>query len=299
MKKIIIFIIISSISAFAISEKQMNKANEVFEVGVKLGSKKLGYILAGIFGTESSWGNMYIGDKYKKDGSLKPLYKCSLGNFQIKLSSAREVFEKTKNLKLIYPEYYFKGKSVILKYNNLNNYFNKHKYLKTLKIYSEHNFKKYNNYNSILNNKELNKKFILRDIKTVELIFNTLNNLNKLNKIIEVSYNKEIILYNKNVKIYNKIYINANKEIKLMNRLICDYKFSAEIAGNYLYFLYKQKKSIKRVIGRYNGGWNNITYYNRVIKNIKNYKKNRSFDYFLNSFNLVFKDNFKYRIIFI
>lgn len=62
----------------------------------------------------------------------------------------------------------------------------------------------------------------------------------------------------------------VNNDQILVNLLLTQPRFSAQIAGHYLRLMYEEATSKKlnkpyfRAISRYNGGWNNVVYYNRI-----------------------------------
>jgi len=61
----------------------------------------------------------------------------------------------------------------------------------------------------------------------------------------------------------------------LVNLLLTEPRFSAEIAGHYLRLMYNEAKHKKlsnpyfRTISKYNGSWNNVKYYKRVKSKMK------------------------------
>ena len=182
MRKIILVgLLASSLYGNVLDREQITKTQIAYNTGAKIKASDgttFENTLASIMGTESSWGKMTLGDKFFKNGKLKPKRLMSLGNYQIKVSTAKETINK---------------------YNHLND-----------------------KYSSLLKNENLNK---------------------------------------------------------LIKELQWNSKFGAEIAGHYLLSMYEQ--SIKKdhwnpymkAVGRYNGGWMNMTYAKRVILNMQILKK--------------------------
>lgn len=186
MRKIAILMVAAVVSSFGMSSAQLNKIQIAYDTGKKIKASDgttFEHTLPSIMGTESSWGKMTRGDKYFKDGKLKPRRLMSLGNYQVKISTAKETIRKYSHLKAKYMH--------------------------------------------LLNDKNLQT---------------------------------------------------------LMNKLEHNSKFGAEIAGHYLLSMYEQ--SIKKrhwnpymkAVGRYNGGWNNMNYANKIIvsmQTLKQLKKER------------------------
>lgn len=96
---------------------------------------------------------------------------------------------------------------------------------------------------------------------------------------IKLSTAKEIISKSK--------YLNSNfkhllkNDKRLVNMLLTSSEFSALLASYYLktYYEIAKKKGFSnpyfRAISRYNGGWNNSRYYNKVKKRIKWLEQNK------------------------
>lgn len=70
-----------------------------------------------------------------------------------------------------------------------------------------------------------------------------------------------------------------NDKNKLIQKLLSDVEFSANIASSYLIYCYEEAKNRKmwnpyfKTISRYNGGWKNSNYYNNVLKKMKYLEK--------------------------
>lgn len=70
---------------------------------------------------------------------------------------------------------------------------------------------------------------------------------------------------------------------RLVNMLFTNVQFSALIAAEYLKMTYNEalkrgfKHPWRKAISRYNGGWNNTKYINRVLKRIRFLKRNHYF----------------------
>ncbi|KIM10528.1 MAG: hypothetical protein KU37_09480 [Sulfuricurvum sp. PC08-66] len=64
-------------------------------------------------------------------------------------------------------------------------------------------------------------------------------------------------------------YLLAYSDQKLATVLLTNIKISTQIAAHYLVRLRNHRKSYRRAIGGYNGGWENNTYYKRVMENYR------------------------------
>jgi hypothetical protein len=82
-------------------------------------------------------------------------------------------------------------------------------------------------------------------------------------------------MFEKHRLVHNNLVEKARKDTRLINKLLTSHKFGAEIAGHYLKYIYntvldkKWSKAYKRSVGRYNGGWNNMTYANKVVERME------------------------------
>jgi len=288
MKKtmILLIMIITTNLMASFNKEQLNKINFAFKMGKSVVTKDgttFEYALPSIMGAESFWGKLVIGDRYNKTGKLKSLYKSSLGNYQIKLSTAKLVIKSNKKLRKKYKYLIYNGNEVYSKYLNNKKELNKLNFkIKNNKKLLYKNEKKIKYYNDVLKNKKWLIRYKNKEKKAIltmkwakkELKY-TQKKLNKNIKIIKNSFSK-INKINKNLVFISK---KINKDIKLINLLLTNYKFGAEIAANYLKMIYNEALSrhfdhpYRRTIGRYNGGWNNLKYFYRVKNHMKKVKK--------------------------
>jgi len=243
MRFIFIYIISATI-LLGFSNEQIKKISKAFEIGKKIKAKDgmtFEHALPSIMGQESSWGKAVIGDKFDKTGKLKSVYDSSLGNFQIKLSTAKFTIKRYKELKEKYGYMLNEGKS-------------------TYKLYEKYK-KRLVKYNNILNNKKWIKKSKNNNKKAI----NTLKWAR--------------IKYLENLTLFNKYRLEAHKDTLLINALINDYEVGADIGGHYLLLCYNEalkkglKHPYKKAIGKYNGGWNNSVYYPLIMKKMKSVRK--------------------------
>jgi len=236
MNKLILLFLLST-SLLALNSIQLAKVKTTYNIGNRIKAKDgttFGVALASIMGQESSWGYYVIGDKIDETGKLKSLYDSSLGNFQIKLHTAKETILKNPTLYKKYSYMINKDKSTYIEYT--------------------YNRKKYNYYNKIIKSKKWNKLAKNKNKKAIRV-------LKWANK--ELLYHKRLL---------NKLKANANKDIVLINVLMNNFSFSAEIAAYYLrkmYHLalrrgYSKRTAYIKAIGRYNGGWHNKRYYKKI-----------------------------------
>jgi len=241
MKLFMTLLILASTHLMALSDIQKEKIKIAYEIGKTIKASDgmtFGLTLPSIMGQESSWGVINIGDKYDSTGRLKSLYDSSLGNFQIKLSTAKLTILKYSKLRKKYGYLVNKDKSTYKKYEK---HYNKLKY-----------------YKSILNSEKWNNRAKKGDKKSLR----TLN------------WAKKEYLYH--YEFYKKYKKEARKDTLLINKLIYDFEFGAMIGGHYLLSMYEEalkkfgkKEAYWRAVGRYNGGWHNKGYYNRIVKKMK------------------------------
>lgn len=243
MKKILLLTLLISTVAFGkkyndvnLTTDQVTKIVDIYQIGKTIEAKDgmtFENTLPSMFCQESSCGVYVLGDKYDKNGKLKSVYESSLGNFQIKLSTAKLTIRNNENLLKKYGYLLYEGKSVYIKF--------------------EKNKKKLDYYKSVLENPvwiERKEKGNKKAIKTIK--WATKN-------------------YKKHLDVHHKLMSKAHKDTKLINKLFTDYKFGAEIAGHYLKDMYEEaidrgfNNRYKRSVGRYNGGWNNMNYANKVV----------------------------------
>ncbi|MDD4855109.1 MAG: transglycosylase SLT domain-containing protein [Sulfuricurvum sp.] len=67
--------------------------------------------------------------------------------------------------------------------------------------------------------------------------------------------------------IKNLSWLNKLSDIQLAARLLGDTRLSAKVAAYYVVLLHNQRNSPFNAVSGYNGGMNNPTYYNKVMKN--------------------------------
>jgi hypothetical protein len=242
--KYLITLILTTKLLFGLNQDQIRNMKIAYKVGKTIKAKDgttFENTLASIMGAESSWGEEVIGDKYDKNGRLKSVYESSLGGFQIKLSTAKLTIRKYPHLMKKYGYLVYKGKSIYLKY--------------------ETNKQKMNYYKGILTSSKWKERFNKGQEKAKKTMAWANRN------------------YIKHMKIHNSLVSKARKDTKLINKLFTDVRFGAEIAGHYLLSHYNHvlkkgwSRPYKRAVGRYNGGWNNMEYANRVLKRMKTVKK--------------------------
>jgi hypothetical protein len=245
-KKIIIgaLISISVSNATTLDTEQKNKILESYKIGSQIkcsNGMTIEYTLPSIMGQESSFGKNNVGDKYDKTGRLKSLYDSSLGNFQIKLSTAKRVIMRYKILRDKYSFMVNTDKS-------------------TYKLYEKH-YKKVQYYLSVIESPVWKKRVERGEPKAISTI--------KWAK-------KEYI---KHYELYKKYKEEAKKDTILINNLMYNFKFSAFISGYYFKMCYDEayrkfgtEQAYWRAVGRYNGGWSNKTYYKKIIKRMKTVK---------------------------
>ena len=243
MKKILLLVLISSSlysSTYKFSDEQKTKIKDTYNIGKNITMKDgmtVGNTLCGIMGQESTWGINIIGDKYYKNGKLKSLYLSSLGPFQIKLSTAKITIRKFDKLYKKYGNLLYEGDSIYIKY--------------------EKNKKKMDYYQSVIDSTTWRERTQNNEPKAIKTMKWALRNLRK------------------HIETHNELKLKASKDTRLINKLLTDHKFGAEIAGHYLKLQYDYvvrkgwSNPYKRAVGRYNGGWNNMNYANKVIKRMK------------------------------
>jgi len=195
--------------------------------------------IVAIYLVESSAGKYLIGDKYHVTGELKTLYESSLGPGQIKLSTALLVIGSFKYLKRKYRYLYHE------------NYYIYKKYIPIMK--------KITYYKKVLNNPIWKKRW--REGKKLKVKKWAL---------------KEYKYWRKKIKPY-LVYIK--KDDMIVDKLLSNKKFSIIISLHYLIMNYNIaiEKHLSnpwfRAISRYNGGWSNKKYYNKVLQKMKIVRK--------------------------
>ena len=282
------------LSVFGLSKDQLYKIQVGYDVGKTIiASDGMTFEkgLPSIGGKESSWGIYVIGDKYDNNGRLKSLYESSLGDYQIKLSTAKITIRKYPHLFKKYSHFLYEGDSIYLQYEKnlvlLRKYKKKanvdEKQFKKnalLELKNSEHAKKIKYYKSVLNNKIWKKRFEEkqeRAIKTIawakrRLSYHTKFYNEELDNLMKNSRKEYLTLLKKIEslqKIHNSLVGKANKDTALINKLLTDTRFSAEIGGYYLLSIYEEalkrgykgNDAYRRAVGRYNGGWNNKKYY--------------------------------------
>ena len=237
MKKLFILLsLVSFIHAVGLNTYQLQVLQDIAIVSDKYKDKikeDLKPILLSIYYLESSAGINILGDRYTKTGKVNTIYESSLGAGQIQLRTAQIVLNK-------YP--YLAKRYSYLIHPNIYSY---NEYVKVLKNIDK--FKR------IINNPRWNTSKTTKGLNTMSWA------------------NKELI---KNKEIFSAKYENDSKiDDLLLNKLLRDHKFSAIISIHYLIMNYEEAQKRKKplvfsAISKYNGGWNNTTYFNKV-KNIK------------------------------
>ena len=84
--------------AFKLDDKQMQLAQKIYKIGKTFKTNDgltIENTLTSISLRESSLGRFIVGDK-KKNGSFKPLIEMSLGAFQIRVGTAKDVIRNNK-----------------------------------------------------------------------------------------------------------------------------------------------------------------------------------------------------------
>jgi len=191
--------------------------------------------------TESSAGKYIIGDNYL-NGKEKPFILKSLGVGQVKLETAIIMISKYPKEFKKYQYFLHKDKFAFKKYS---------KYLQNIRYFSYLKDKYKRRIKSHIGNQKRNK----RVLKWIEK---------------ELKYNKS------KFKPFKKYYY---KDLQLAQILLSDLRFNIKISTFYL--IYNYENAIKRgfknpwfiAISRYNGGYKNIKYYKRVIRNMKIIRK--------------------------
>ena len=296
--------VVTTTSVFGLTAEQINKITMASSIGKSIIAKdgmSFETALPSIMGQESSWGVFVIGDKWDANGKLKSVYMSSLGNFQIKLSTAKLTIKKYPRLYNKYKHLIYEGKSIYTKYEQhqkryeilkarVGKGYNHYVDNQADSIRQSKDYKKIKYYKNIIENPKWIKRVAEgkpRAIRTMkwakkELIYHEAK-YKILVKVFEKNTAKNFSLdmreYTKEMIVCNNLRAKASKDMRLINRLLTDFSFGAEIAGHYLLSMYEEARKrgfsnpYKRAIGRYNGGWNNIPYYNLVMKKSITVKK--------------------------
>lgn len=178
---------------------------------------------------ESSAGEEVVGDTTLK-GRKVDLIQSSLGVMQIQVPVAYWAIETDPYLKKKYPQFLrsekFSGADTIKLYKN-------YKYHQNMIAY----------YSKVIKSNKSTQK--------------------------DKKYAKTMLA--KHSKKYSEYLPEVRRDNRLMNKLLTDVGFSTEVALVHLTHFYKVAKRNNsrdphfRTVSRYNGGWSNKTYYNRVV----------------------------------
>jgi len=236
MKFLISILLITNL--FGVSFSQTNVLKTTYKVASWFSAKD-GHIfndtMVAIILTESSGGKQLIGDNYI-NGQEKPFIMKSLGVGQVKLETAIHMIIAHKDVYEQFQEYIHKDPFAFKKY---------YKYLIKIEYYQD-----------ILN--RYKNKYDERSIK------------------VKRWANRELRHYKKLFSPYKKYY---KKDLELAQLLLSDIEFNVSVGALYLIQNYEialrrhYSNPWFRAISRYNGGWKNKTYYKRVLKNMKIWKK--------------------------
>ena len=74
-------------------------------------------------------------------------------------------------------------------------------------------------------------------------------------------------------------WIHEMSDINIAQRLISDVRFSAEISAYYMVWLSNTRPTFYNAVSGYNGGFNNWTYYSKIIKRMAFVKKQVAMGY--------------------
>ena len=243
MKKIFL-ILIFILNLFALDNIQINVLKTAYQEA-SIYKAKDGHVfndtVCSIVLAESSAGKQLIGDNYI-NGKEKPFILKSLGVGQVKLETAIIVISK-------YPKYFKKYLYFI--HENKFAFKKYYKYLYNIQYFSFLKNKYENRLKNNIGNQKRNKK-VLKWVK------------------------KELKINKQKFKKYKKYYY---KDLQLAQLLLSDLKFNIKVITFYLIYNYENaiKKGYKNpyfiTISRYNGGNNNIKYYNKIIKKMKIIRK--------------------------
>jgi hypothetical protein len=165
--------------SFGINQEQLNKIQVAYNIGKTIKASDgttFEHTLPSIMGQESSWGKVNLGDRYRK-GKLQSKYKMSFGNYQVKISTAKETIKKYKHLHkkygfLVEPKYK-DSLMKLLRYNHrfcaeIAGHYLLSMYEQALKRgYSKPYIKAVGRYNGGWNNKHY-PKLVLKRMKTVK-----------------------------------------------------------------------------------------------------------------------------------
>jgi hypothetical protein len=256
---------ISTTLVYGLTSDQISKINEASRIGKTIRAKDgmtFETALPSIMGQESSWGVFVLGDKWDKNGRLKSVYMSSLGNFQIKLSTAKLTIQKYPKLYAKYKHLLYKGKSIYLQYEQHKKRYEALKKIvgkgydyyvdvQVENIRQSTDSKKIIYYTNIIKNpkwikKEANgDKQAIRTMKWAkrELAYHKVKyaeSIKKFKNTTKDNFSSLMQEYTKELISYNNLKEKAAKDMRLINKLLTDFSFGAEIAGHYC--MKKQKK---------------------------------------------------------
>jgi len=258
MVRLLVILLSLHFSLFALHSRQISILHTAYDESLKykaINGHVFNDTICAIYLTESSAGVNIIGDNLDlNSGNYKTLFESSVGPGQVRLQTALFVMNKFHNKFKDHKQLIHKDINAFKKYVVIIKNINKFR-----KIYK--NFKrKYDNVR-LTKSKKHNEKLI--ELK------------NHYKAVYKWAYHE----YIKNRKLYREYKSQIYKDKKILNLLIQDVRFSVKISV--LYLIYNYNYAIKhhmrnpymRAISAYNGGWNNIRYYKRVIRNLRYFYK--------------------------
>lgn len=219
----------------ALSTEQVERIGVAYSVGKTIKAndgKTFETTLPSIAGVESYWGSTSVGDKYDKNGKLKHLFDSSLGDYQIKMDTARITIRENADLNKKYGYLVYDGER--LPY-----------------AVFKRNIDMITKYSKIMNEKKSKgDKKSIDDYKFARQQFNKHLELHRdyVNKVTIDS------------KLANKLLHDHKFSAEIAGNYLKD-MYNIALARNY-------KNLYKRAVGRYNGGWHNMDYANAVVDNL-------------------------------
>lgn len=219
----------------SLTTEQVERIGVAYSVGKTIKAndgKTFETTLPSIAGVESYWGSVSIGDKYDKNGRLKHLFDSSLGDYQIKMDTARLTIKDNKVLFEKYKDLIYDGERI--KYDT---------FLSNIKAISK--------YSKII--AETKTKGDSKSIKDYNFAKQQLSRCLELHN----EYSKKIAT---DSKLANKLLNDHKFSAEIAGNYLKD-MYNIALARNY-------KNLYKRAVGRYNGGWSNMNYANAVVDNL-------------------------------